>query len=132
MPTIAIQIDSPGTTVTSPHTLPFTVVLNDASHANYPVYFRSMGARFTSSLNLPTKMEFGTSNLTHDPVHTTLTFPITSAGSPSPSFHFHSDFHLGEVSNNHTIQGFVKLYGAGTVQLPAQFSMILFVDSQYM
>lgn len=132
MPSIEIQIDSPGTTVPSPHTLPFIVHLNDVSHANYPVYFRSLAARFTTSQDIPAKMEIVTSNLHHDPLHSSVIFPIVQAGASSLSCHFHSDFHVGDVSTDHTIKGYVRLHGTNVVQLPSQLSMLWFVDSQYM
>lgn len=132
MPTIEIQIDSPGTLVPAPHILPFTVLLHDVSHANYPVFFKSLAAHFATSTNLPTKMEIHTTNLHHDPLHTAIAFPFAQPSTASHTFHFHSDFHVGDVSNDHTVQGFIKFYGIGNVQLPSHLSMVWFVDSQYM
>jgi hypothetical protein len=132
MPSVEIQIDSPGTTVSSPHDLPFIVYLNDISHVNYPIFFKSLAARFATSQDLPSKMEIVASNLQHDPLHTSITFPIFPSGGSSFSCHFHSDFHVGDVSNDHTIRGYLRLHGSNVVQLPSQLSMLLFIDSQYM
>jgi len=132
MPSIEVQIDSPGATVPSPHDLPFIVYLNDVCHSNYPVYFRSLAARFETSQDVPAKMEIVTSNLQNDPLHSSITFPIMQASSSPFSCHFHSDFHVGDVSTDQCIRGYLRLHGTNVVQLPSQLSMLWFVDSQYM
>lgn len=132
MPSVEIQIDSPGTTVSSPHDLPFVVYLNNVSHANYPIFFKSLAARFSSTQDLPSKMDIVTTNLHHDPFHTTISFPTFQTGGTSFSCHYHSDFHVGDISHDHTIRGYLRLHGTNVVQLPSQLSMLWFIDSQYM
>lgn len=132
MPSIQVYVDSTGNTVTSPHILPFHIYFDQASHSTNPVYFKSLAARFSSANDLPTKIDITTSNLAQEHNHNTIIFPMTHTSSPSPSFHYHSDMHLGNVSNQNRITGYLTIHGNNVVQLPSQLSMVWFIDSKYM
>lgn len=132
MPAIEVYIDSAGGTVSSPHRLPFIIDMPASRHGSYPVYLRSLAARFASTSDLPTKMEIHATNLQHDPLYTQIHFPLNPTLSTAPSFHYHTNIHLGEISSRETIEGYILVTGPPSVQLPSQMSMLWFVDSQYM
>lgn len=133
MPTFEVHIDSPNpTTFSSPHELHFSLPVNDTNHSNYPIFLKSLAAKFATTVNLPTKVEIQLSNLHADPEFNTITFPIPGSISTAPSFHYHTDMHLGDVSHQRTIKGVIRLYGNGIVQIPSAFNLNCFVDSEYM
>lgn len=133
MPLVEVKVDTPSSaTVSSPHTIPFSINLTNTNHGNYPLYFKSLAARFETNVNIPTEIQIATTNLHHDAKYTTIQFPLSGTLSTKPSYHYHADIHLGDVACQSIVQGNIIFKKSGNVQLPSHFTMLLLIDSEYM
>jgi hypothetical protein len=135
MPIVQVKLNTDSSIVSAPYTLPFTLPYHGTDHTNHPIYFKSIGASFTTDVNLPSTMSISLDNIDNDPKHTQLFFPTYRPTSLTPkpaAYHYSADMHLGDVSTDHIIQGKLTFTDSTSIQLPQSISIVFLIDSEYM
>lgn len=134
MPTVQVKLVTNSPIVSAPHTIPFELPHHETDHKSHPIYFKSIGASFTTDQNLPSTMSITLDNIDNDRKHADLFFPTFRAATfvQPAAYHFTADMHLGNVSSDHIIRGRITFTDTTNIQLPHSISLVFLIDSEYM